>query len=99
MLPQLFAEETEEAVGEPWRQVERVIVATPIPGIVGALAAMRDRPDSTSLLESLDLPALIIVGEHLLILKIYYFWRLPIAGIKLGWLIVFTRTHKKSSGE
>jgi pimeloyl-ACP methyl ester carboxylesterase len=64
MLPKLFAEETEEAVGEPWRQVERVIVATPIPGIVGALAAMRDRPDSTSLLESLDLPSLIIVGEH-----------------------------------
>jgi YbgC/YbaW family acyl-CoA thioester hydrolase len=64
MLPKLFAEETEAAVGEPWRQVERVIVATPIPGIVGALAAMRDRPDSTSLLESLDLPSLIIVGEH-----------------------------------
>ena len=64
MLPKLFAEETEEAVGEPWRQVERMIVATPIPGIVGALAAMRDRPDSTALLESLDLPALIIVGEH-----------------------------------
>ncbi|HET8762402.1 MAG TPA: alpha/beta fold hydrolase [Gemmatimonadales bacterium] len=64
MLPQLFAEDTEGAVGEPWRQVERMIVATPIPGIVGALAAMRDRPDSTTLLESLDLPALIIVGEH-----------------------------------
>ena len=64
MLPELFAEDTEAAVGEPWRQVERMIVATPIPGIVGALAAMRDRPDSTALLESLDLPALIIVGEH-----------------------------------
>jgi YbgC/YbaW family acyl-CoA thioester hydrolase len=64
MLPKLFAEETEEAVGEPWGQVERMLVATPIPGIVGALAAMRDRPDSTALLESLDLPALIIVGEH-----------------------------------
>ncbi|HET7602181.1 MAG TPA: alpha/beta fold hydrolase [Gemmatimonadales bacterium] len=64
MLPKLFAGETEDAVGEPWRQVERMIVATPIPGIVGALAAMRDRPDSTALLESLDLPALIIVGEH-----------------------------------
>jgi pimeloyl-ACP methyl ester carboxylesterase len=64
MLPRLFAEDTEEAVGEPWRQVERIIVATPIAGIIGALAAMRDRPDSTAQLESLDLPALIIVGEH-----------------------------------
>lgn len=64
MLPKLFAGETEEAVGEPWQRVQRIIEATPIPGIVGALAAMRDRPDSTSLLESLDLPSLIIVGEH-----------------------------------
>ena len=65
MLPKLFARETVELVGEPWRQVERMILATPVPGIVGALAAMRDRPDSTPLLESLDdLPALIVVGEH-----------------------------------
>jgi pimeloyl-ACP methyl ester carboxylesterase len=65
MLPKLFAKETMEQVGEPWRQVERMILATPVPGIVGALSAMRDRPDSTALLASLtDLPALIIVGEH-----------------------------------
>jgi YbgC/YbaW family acyl-CoA thioester hydrolase len=65
MLPKLFAEEAEDQVGEPWRQVERIILGTPVPGIVGALSAMRDRPDSSALLASLDdLPALIIVGEH-----------------------------------
>jgi YbgC/YbaW family acyl-CoA thioester hydrolase len=65
MLPKLFARETAELVGEPWRQVERMILAAPVPGIIGALAAMRDRADSTALLESMDdLPALIVVGEH-----------------------------------
>ncbi len=64
MLPKLFARETADQVGEPWHQVERIILATPVPGIVGALAAMRDRADSTALLESLELPALVAVGEH-----------------------------------
>lgn len=65
MLPKLFAKESAEAVGEPWRHAERMILATPVPGMVGALSAMRDRADSTALLESVvDLPALIVVGEH-----------------------------------
>ena len=64
MLPQLFAAETADAVGGPWREVERMIGATPVPGIVGALTAMRDRPDSSSLLVTLaDIPSLVLVGE------------------------------------
>jgi pimeloyl-ACP methyl ester carboxylesterase len=35
-----------------------------VPGIVGALGAMRDRPDSTALLPDLaGLPTLVVVGE------------------------------------
>lgn len=65
MLPRLLAHETADAAGEPWRQLERMIGATPVSGIVGALAAMRDRPDSTDLLATLaDLPTLVVVGEH-----------------------------------
>ena len=42
-----------------------MILTTPVPGIVGALSAMRDRPDSTGLLPMLeDLPALVVVGEE-----------------------------------
>jgi pimeloyl-ACP methyl ester carboxylesterase len=41
-----------------------MILRTPVAGIIGALAAMRDRPDSESLLPSLaDIPTLIVVGE------------------------------------
>jgi pimeloyl-ACP methyl ester carboxylesterase len=38
---------------------------TPVAGIVGALEAMRDRPDSGPLLRSVgDLPTLVLIGEH-----------------------------------
>jgi len=36
-----------------------------VSGIAGALAAMRDRPDSTAMLGALDgLPTLVLVGEQ-----------------------------------
>jgi pimeloyl-ACP methyl ester carboxylesterase len=42
-----------------------MIEATPVAGIVGALAAMRDRPDSRPLLKTLDgLPTLVLVGTE-----------------------------------
>jgi pimeloyl-ACP methyl ester carboxylesterase len=42
-----------------------MMCAAPVPGIAGALAAMRDRLDSTLLLSALDgMPALVLVGEH-----------------------------------
>jgi pimeloyl-ACP methyl ester carboxylesterase len=45
-------------------QVRRMIVSTPVAGIVGALAAMRDRPSSESFLPTLaGLPTLVVVGE------------------------------------
>ncbi len=65
MLPKLFAGETAETVGAPWAQVEAMIRATPVPGIVGALSAMRDRPDSTGMLSSLgEIPVLVVSGEE-----------------------------------
>jgi len=62
MLPRLLA----KAAPEPLRDAVRAMMAaTPVPGIVGALAAMRDRPDSTELLPSLDgLPTLVVVGAE-----------------------------------
>ena len=42
-----------------------MMAATPVAGIVGALSAMRDRPESTSLLAELGgLPTLVIVGDE-----------------------------------
>ena len=64
MLPKLFAGDTAEVVGPAWKQVEMMVRNTPVPGILGALSAMRERPDSTPLLPTLgDLPVLVVSGE------------------------------------
>jgi len=65
MLSQVLAAETTTRLPEMAERVRALMAATPVAGVVGALAAMRDRPDSTPLLPTLtDLPTLVIVGEH-----------------------------------
>jgi 3-oxoadipate enol-lactonase len=64
MLPRLLARETLTAAPQVAERVRAVIAALPVSGIVGALAAMRDRPDSTALLPTLaEVPTLAVVGE------------------------------------
>lgn len=62
MLPKLLA----KGAPEPLREAVRAMMAaTPVPGLVGALAAMRDRPDATELLPTLQgLPTLVTVGAE-----------------------------------
>lgn len=64
MLPQLLGHSTRQAQPHLVEQVRRMISRAPVPGLAGALGAMRDRPDSTALLPSIDVPALVIVGEE-----------------------------------
>jgi pimeloyl-ACP methyl ester carboxylesterase len=46
-------------------RVRRMMEATPVAGILGAISTMRDRPDSTPMLPALgDLPSLVVVGEE-----------------------------------
>jgi len=62
MLPRVLAKGAPESLRE---SVRAMMAATPVPGIVGALAAMRDRPDSTELLPALEgLPTLVVVGAE-----------------------------------
>jgi YbgC/YbaW family acyl-CoA thioester hydrolase len=64
MLPQLFAE-ADPAHSPAATRARRMIAGTPVAGIVGALSAMRDRPDSSDLLATLDgIPTLVAVGAH-----------------------------------
>src|SRR5205814_657208 len=64
MLPRLLARETLLSAPDVAERVRAVMAALPVAGIVGALAAMRDRPDSTALLATLaDVPTLVLVGE------------------------------------
>jgi 3-oxoadipate enol-lactonase len=63
MLPQLLSPQTQKRP-DVVEQVRAMIARTPVPGIIGALAAMRDREGSEPLLPSLaSLPTLVIAGE------------------------------------
>ena len=64
MLPKLLAPSTLAEQPDIVERVRQMILRTPAAGIIGALSAMRDRPDSESLLPTLaDIPTLIVVGE------------------------------------
>ena len=64
MFPSLFAE-ADPAHSPAAARARRMIGATPVAGIAGALSAMRDRPDSSDLLPTLGgIPTLVAVGAH-----------------------------------
>lgn len=65
MLPKILAPATAQGAPDVVDRLRRMMAATPVAGIVGALAAMRDRHDSTGLLPTLaGLPTLVMVGEE-----------------------------------
>jgi YbgC/YbaW family acyl-CoA thioester hydrolase len=65
MLPKVLGASSMAGAPALVERVRAMMAATPVAGIVGALGAMRDRPDSTSLLPELEgLPTLVIVGDE-----------------------------------
>ena len=65
MLPRMLA--SAAAVENPGLvdRVRRMMEATPVAGMLGAIATLRDRTDSAALLPTLtDLPSLVVVGEE-----------------------------------
>ncbi len=63
LIPKLFPDPAAAASAVAMR-IRRMIGATPVAGIAGALVAMRDRPDSTGLLPTLaGIPTLVVVGD------------------------------------
>lgn len=63
LLPKLLARVTHEAQPAVVREVREMILRQPVWGIVGALRALRDRPDSTPLLGRIRVPVLIVAGD------------------------------------
>jgi pimeloyl-ACP methyl ester carboxylesterase len=64
MLPVLLGSMTRQTQPQVVQQVREMMVKAPVAGIVGALKAMKERPDSTSLLGSIDVRTLVVVGEE-----------------------------------
>ncbi len=64
MIPKLLTPQTVQRRTEIVQAVRKMITGTPVPGIVGDLMAMAERPDSVTLLSEIRCPTLIIVGEQ-----------------------------------
>ena len=64
MMPKLLGETTRRNAPEVEARVRGLIEVNTPEGLAGAVTAMRDRPDSTSLLSSISMPTLILVGEE-----------------------------------
>ncbi len=62
MLPKMFALKTYNANAELVAQCNRIMQSATVPGIIAALGAMRDRPDSVNTLLENSTPTLIIAG-------------------------------------
>ncbi len=64
MLPNLFSPGANDTMPQVVDRIRGMMEAAPVKGIIGALSAMRDRPDSTAGLADLEgLPTLVVVGE------------------------------------
>lgn len=64
LLGKLFAEETVKTNPEVIEATKEVILATSPQGIAAGLRGMAARPDMTSALPSIQLPTLVLCGEH-----------------------------------
>lgn len=64
MAEKLFGELTRQQRPEVVQEIQNVIRATSRDSIAAAARGMAARPDSTPLLPSIDLPTLVVVGEH-----------------------------------
>ena len=63
MITGMVGKRTREKCPEVVDDVHRMLESAPVDGVVGALEALRDRPDSTATLATIDVPTLIVVGE------------------------------------
>jgi 3-oxoadipate enol-lactonase len=63
-LPGLVGKSTREKQPELVERLRSLMNRTSVAGLTGALEAMRDRPDSTPMLATIDVPTLVVVGDE-----------------------------------
>lgn len=63
MLPKMFSPASYEDQPDLVERVRSLMAGTSVEGIVGALQAMKERPDSTAMLPTINKPVLIIHGN------------------------------------
>lgn len=61
MIDKLFAPGVNPSLRQEWHDI---MTSIPPTGVIAAIRAMADRPDSRPTLDGIDLPTLLAVGEH-----------------------------------
>ena len=64
MVPKLLGRTTQQTQPPLVQQVTEMVTRSPVPGLAGASLAMKERPDSTELLATIDVPTLVVVGQE-----------------------------------
>ena len=64
MMTGMLGKTTRERRPEITNSVHRMISSSPVEGVVGALQAMMERPDSTPTLATINVPTLIVTGDE-----------------------------------
>lgn len=64
MLPKLLAPETLWTMPDVVERVRTMIAGSSPAGVIGALSAMKQRSDSTELLQEIDFPTLVVAGRE-----------------------------------
>jgi 3-oxoadipate enol-lactonase len=64
LLPRVLGRATQLTQPRLVEQVREMMTQAPVAGVVGALRAMKERPDSTLLLPTIDVPTLVVVGQE-----------------------------------
>jgi pimeloyl-ACP methyl ester carboxylesterase len=64
MLPRILSPTTSQQSPELVSRVQEIMLATSLEGVLGDLEALKNRPDSTPLLNDIRLPTLILPGEQ-----------------------------------
>ncbi len=64
MIGGMVGKSTREKSPEIGDAVHSMMASAPVEGVVGALQAMMERPDSTPTLPTIDVPTLVVVGEE-----------------------------------
>ena len=63
LVPKVVARATFQRRPDVANEVREMILRQPLAGIVGALRALRDRPDSTPFLRNISVPVLVIASD------------------------------------
>jgi 3-oxoadipate enol-lactonase len=64
LLPRVLGRTTQLTQPHLVEQVREMMTRAPVSGVVGALRAMKERPDATALLSSITVPTLVVVGQE-----------------------------------